>query len=493
MTGTPLLETRALTKEFRGFRAVSEVDLTVAERHRPRPGRPERSRQDHAVQPAHRVPPADVRGRPVRRPGHHRPAPEQIAPLGIARSFQITSLFEAMTLRRARRARARQPDRLGKQWWRRSRGWPGSGRAPWSCSSRSASRTGPGSRRVARVRPEARARTRARAGPRPAAAAARRADRRDGRRGRRPHHRPRQRVATGRTVVLVDHNMHVVGSLADRVTVLQSGQVLAEGPYEQVRADERVITAYLGQPAAVTTAHDRCGIACDARGLSAWYGEARVLRDVSLDVAPGEVVTLVGRNGAGKTTLLRSRHGPAPADRRAPSTFDGADLARLGPTPAPAPASAGCPTTAASTRRLTVEENLMLPPVVHPDGVAARAASTSSSRCCTSAATSPAPSCPGASSRCSPWPGCCGWAPACCCSTSRARAWPRSSSSASARSSARSRATGSACCSSSRTSRSPPTVADRHYLLAQGKVVEHARQRRRSGRARASCSTTSGM
>ena len=55
------------------------------------------------------------------------------------------------------------------------------------------------------------------------------------------------RVAAGRTVVLVDHNMHVVGSLADRVTVLQSGAVLAEGPYDEVRTDERVITAYLGQ------------------------------------------------------------------------------------------------------------------------------------------------------------------------------------------------------------------------------------------------------
>jgi branched-chain amino acid transport system ATP-binding protein len=41
--------------------------------------------------------------------------------------------------------------------------------------------------------------------------------------------------------------MKVVGSLADRVTVLQFGQVLAEGPYETVRADPRVITAYLGE------------------------------------------------------------------------------------------------------------------------------------------------------------------------------------------------------------------------------------------------------
>jgi branched-chain amino acid transport system ATP-binding protein len=56
-----------------------------------------------------------------------------------------------------------------------------------------------------------------------------------------------RRISEGRTVVFVDHNMHVVGSLADRVTVLQQGAVLAEGTYEEVRNDERVITAYLGE------------------------------------------------------------------------------------------------------------------------------------------------------------------------------------------------------------------------------------------------------
>ncbi len=54
-------------------------------------------------------------------------------------------------------------------------------------------------------------------------------------------------ISTGRTVVFVDHNMHVVGSLADRVTVLQQGEILAEGSYDEVRRDERVITAYLGE------------------------------------------------------------------------------------------------------------------------------------------------------------------------------------------------------------------------------------------------------
>jgi len=43
----------------------------------------------------------------------------------------------------------------------------------------------------------------------------------------------------------------------------------------------------------------------EIEGLSARYGEAQALRDVSLHVGEGELVTLVGRNGAGKTTLLR--------------------------------------------------------------------------------------------------------------------------------------------------------------------------------------------
>jgi branched-chain amino acid transport system ATP-binding protein len=54
------------------------------------------------------------------------------------------------------------------------------------------------------------------------------------------------RVRKGRTVVMVEHNMNVVAKLADRVTVLASGRVLAEGGYREVRADPLVVDAYLG-------------------------------------------------------------------------------------------------------------------------------------------------------------------------------------------------------------------------------------------------------
>ena len=72
MTDETLLQTRSLTKEFRGFRAVTDVDLVVARGHRPRAGRPERGRQDHLVQPPHRVPQPD-RGQHRRSPGRTSP------------------------------------------------------------------------------------------------------------------------------------------------------------------------------------------------------------------------------------------------------------------------------------------------------------------------------------------------------------------------------------------------------------------------------------
>jgi len=55
-----------------------------------------------------------------------------------------------------------------------------------------------------------------------------------------------RRVAQNRTVLMVEHNMKVVASLSDRITVLARGEVLAEGPYEQVSREAAVIQAYMG-------------------------------------------------------------------------------------------------------------------------------------------------------------------------------------------------------------------------------------------------------
>ena len=58
-----------------------------------------------------------------------------------------------------------------------------------------------------------------------------------------------QKVAEGRTVVMVEHNLSVVQDLADRVTVLARGAVLAEGSYDEVSRDPAVLEAYIGAPA----------------------------------------------------------------------------------------------------------------------------------------------------------------------------------------------------------------------------------------------------
>jgi branched-chain amino acid transport system ATP-binding protein len=105
------------------------------------------------------------------------------------------------------------------------------------------------------------------------------------------------------------------------------------------------------------------------RGLEAWYGESHVLHGIDLDVAPGEVVTLLGRNGAGKTTTLKSIMGILPK-RSGSVTLEGRDIIRL---PARAIARMGVgfvPEERGIFASLSVEENLYLPPQVKPGGLA---------------------------------------------------------------------------------------------------------------------------
>jgi branched-chain amino acid transport system ATP-binding protein len=56
-----------------------------------------------------------------------------------------------------------------------------------------------------------------------------------------------RRVAANRTVLMVEHNLGVVADLSDRITVLARGEVLAEGDYKQVSSHPDVIEAYMGQ------------------------------------------------------------------------------------------------------------------------------------------------------------------------------------------------------------------------------------------------------
>jgi branched-chain amino acid transport system ATP-binding protein len=55
-----------------------------------------------------------------------------------------------------------------------------------------------------------------------------------------------KKVSAGRTILMVEHNMKVISTIADRITVLQRGAVLAEGNYAEVSSNPQVMEAYMG-------------------------------------------------------------------------------------------------------------------------------------------------------------------------------------------------------------------------------------------------------
>ena len=102
--------------------------------------------------------------------------------------------------------------------------------------------------------------------------------------------------------------------------------------------------------------------------LNAWYGESHVLHGVTMTVAEGETVCILGRNGMGKTTTLRSIMGIV-RKRTGRIAFAGQDLMAL-PLHRTARAGLGfVPEERGIFATLTVEENLMLPPVTAPGGM----------------------------------------------------------------------------------------------------------------------------
>nr|WP_237700588.1 ABC transporter ATP-binding protein [Janibacter sp. HTCC2649] len=245
---SPILRTVDLTKDFRGFTAVNAVNLDVAEGTIHALVGPNGAGKTTLFNllTGFLTPTSgqillrgdDIAGK----------QPEQIAHLGVARSFQITSLFDEMTLLEHLELALASPTGIGYRFWT-SRKRLGAFRersmellGEVGLADRSGQRAGSlayGQKRALEIAlalaldPSLLLLDEPTAGmgledvDRTIALV--------------------RSVSDGRTVVFVDHNMHVVGSLADNVTVLQSGEVLAEGTYDEVRVDEKVITAYLGE------------------------------------------------------------------------------------------------------------------------------------------------------------------------------------------------------------------------------------------------------
>ena len=106
-------------------------------------------------------------------------------------------------------------------------------------------------------------------------------------------------------------------------------------------------------------------------GIDCFYGNVQVLRQVSVEVAPGEVLCLLGRNGAGKTTLLKTMIGLI-KPRAGRIQLDGRELTRLPAHEFPKLGIAYVPQGRRLFAELTVEENLTIGLMARRQGEEAR-------------------------------------------------------------------------------------------------------------------------
>ena len=169
-------------------------------------------------------------------------------------------------------------------------------------------------------------------------------------------------LAGEHTIILIDHDIDQILNISDRITVLAQGKVIAEGTPDEIKANPQVQEAYIG-------GFDRKHLVAhppqrrtdtpllEVDRINTFYGKSHILHDVSLTVHPGELVCLLGRNGAGKTTTLHSIIGLVPP-ARGEVRFAGRPVARLQPEQISREGVMIVPQGRRIFPNLTVEENL---------------------------------------------------------------------------------------------------------------------------------------
>ncbi len=117
-------------------------------------------------------------------------------------------------------------------------------------------------------------------------------------------------------VLLVEHDIDRVFEFSDSITAMANGTVLVEGSAEQVSGNRQVQEVYLGSgrkvvmatssPSPLGEGRGEGAILLELEGVNTYYGKSHILHDVSLVAREHQVTALLGRNGAGKSSTIKS-------------------------------------------------------------------------------------------------------------------------------------------------------------------------------------------
>jgi len=179
---------------------------------------------------------------------------------------------------------------------------------------------------------------------------------------------------SGQTIVIIEHVLSVIFGLSDRILVLNFGQMVVEGAPDDIADNPRVHEIYLGTRKAgepnieLQTVNGKLEIPkvgfpaeperlLTLKNVNSGYGDFQVLFDVSLDIAKGEIVGLIGVNGAGKTTLIRTINRQLPL-RSGEILFKGQSITKLRPFDIVGLGMAQCIEGRKLFPELTAQENL---------------------------------------------------------------------------------------------------------------------------------------
>jgi branched-chain amino acid transport system ATP-binding protein len=242
-----ILETRGLTKEFKGFVAVSDVNLKVARGTIHALIGPNGAGKTTCFNLLTKFL-TPTRGQILfNGTDITRDTPERIARRGIVRSYQISSVFPHLTVLENVRIALQRPTGLSFQFWRGERSLDFLNKRALELLDQVDLREFAAAETVSL--PYGRKRALEIATTLATEPELMLLDEPTQGMGHEDVTRVTElikRVAVGRTVLMVEHNMNVVASIADTITVLSRGAVLAEGPYAKVSADPGVKEAYMG-------------------------------------------------------------------------------------------------------------------------------------------------------------------------------------------------------------------------------------------------------